>query len=215
MAEGQDFSLMTDREREVARRLAGRREAAEQLQRDGAQLGMFGSEGEVLPPASRGPGRPPGAQNKLKSRLKDYLAAKGYRDPAEHLALLAGLDRRDKHPLHVAAEIAAALGEDVMAVAREMRQATEALMPYWHAKLTPDVQVTAPSVNILMQGADGAVGISLGQGSDDPFAPLDVRVGLLPGPEEGAEDQAQGNQALSEGQDGQSDAASRTDEVSP
>lgn len=184
------------------------------IEQGSGQLGMFGPEGEVLPPATRGPGRPPGAQNKLKSRLKDYLAAKGYRDPAEHLALLAGLDRRDKHPLHVAAEIAAALGEDVMAVAREMRQATEALMPYWHAKLTPDVQVNAPAVSILMQGSDGAVGISLGQGGEDPYAPLDVRVGLLPGPEEGDEDQGQGNQALSEGQGVQSDAASRTDEVS-
>jgi hypothetical protein len=187
-------------------------ERAEKLIEQGSgQLGMFGPEGEVLPPSSRGPGRPPGAQNKLKSRLKDYLAAKGYRDPAEHLALLAGLDRRDKHPLHVAAEIAAALGEDVMAVAREMRQATEALMPYWHAKLTPDVQVNAPSVSILMQGMDGSVGISLGAGGDDPFAPLDVRVGLLPG----SEDEAQGNQALSEGQGVQSDSASRTDEVTP
>jgi hypothetical protein len=184
---------------------------AEKLIDAGPQLGMFGPEGEVLPPATRGPGRPVGAGNKLKSRLRDYLSAKGYRDPAEHLALLAGLDRRDKHPLHVAAEIAAALGEDTMAVAREMRQATEALMPYWHAKLTPDVQVNAPSVNILMQDGSGAVGISLGTGIDDPFAPLDVRVGLLPGPD----DEGQGNQGVSDEAEAQSDAASRTDEVSP
>ncbi|MES2667446.1 MAG: hypothetical protein V4712_15210 [Pseudomonadota bacterium] len=150
------------------------------LEQGSGQLGMFGPEGEVIDPAKRaGPGRPVGAGNKLKSRLKDYLTAKGYRDPAEHLALLAGLDRRDKHPLHVAAEIAAVLGEDVMAVAREMRQATEALLPYWHAKLTPDVSVTTPAVNILMQGAGGMVGIDLGDAGDDPFAPLDVRIGLI------------------------------------
>lgn len=189
---------------------------AEKLIEQGSgQLGMFGAEGEVLPPSTRGPGRPPGAQNKLKSRLRDYLSAKGYRDPAEHLALLAGLDRRDKHPLHVAAEIAAALGEDTMAVVREMRQATEALLPYWHAKLTPDVQVNAPSVSILMQDGSGAVGISLGAGVEDPFAPLDVRLGMLPGPEDEASDdgmgEGQGNQSLSEVQDVQSDAASRTE----
>jgi hypothetical protein len=191
---------------------------AEKLIEAGPQLGMFGPEGEVLPPATRGPGRPPGAQNKLKSRLRDYLAAKGYRDPAEHLALLAGLDRRDKHPLHVAAEIATVLGVPVTDIAREMRQATEALMPYWHAKLTPDVQVNAPSVNILMQDGSGAVGISLG-GGEDPFAPLDVRLGMLPGPEDEASDgdliEGQGNQGLSVAEGGQSDAASRTDEVTP
>ena len=185
---------------------------AEKLIEQGSgQLGMFGPAGEVIEPVKRGAGRPPGAQNKLKGKIREYLTARGYRDPAEHLALLAGLDRRDKHPLHVAAEIAAVLGEDTMAVAREMRQATEALMPYWHPKLTPDVQVNAPSVNILMQDGSGAVGISLGSGGDDPFAPLDVRVGLLPGPD----DEGQGNQGLSNEADAQSDAASRTDEVSP
>jgi hypothetical protein len=208
MAEADDFTQLNDRERAVARRLAGRRASAETLQREGVQLGMFGPEGEVVAPAGRaGPGRPPGAQNKLKARVRDYLAGKGYRDPAEQLALLAGLDRRDKHPLHVAAEIAAALGEDVMAVAREMRQAAEGLMPYWHPKLTPDVSVSAPSVNILMQGSDGSVGISLAMGGEDRFAPLDVRAGLtIDGTIEG-----QSNQGLSDDADTQSDAASRTE----
>lgn len=174
----------------------------QRLMVEGAQLGMFEADGSVIPAEKRsGPGRPPGATNKLKSRLRDYLAAQGYRDPAEHLALLAGLDRRDKHPLHVAAEIAAIIGEDTMSVAREMRQAAEALLPYWHAKLTPDVSITTPAANILMVGTGGMVAMSV-PGTDDPFAPLDVRLAML--------DQGEQNQGLSDVIDADPDGGSRT-----
>lgn len=156
------------------------RNGGKQLEEQGAQLGFFGESGEPIAPvdAKRGAGRPAGAGNKLKSKIKDYLAAKGYRDPAEQLAMLAGLDQRELHPMAYAAQVAQLLAVPVTDVIREMRQASAELMPYWHAKLTPDVSVTAPSVNILMQGAGGVITMDSGQGGLDPFAPLDVRAGL-------------------------------------
>jgi hypothetical protein len=158
--------------------IASRKIAAEQLLEGGEQLSMFGEGGATVPAAERsGPGRPPGAQNKLKVKLGQYLAQKGYRDPAEQLAMLAGLDRPDVHPLAYAAEIARLLGEDVMAVARERRQAADALMPYWHPKLTPDTVIKADRVGILMAGPGGLQLAGEG-GAQDPFAPADVRFAL-------------------------------------
>ena len=120
---------------------------------EGEQLGLFGEEGAPIPPERRaGPGRPAGSGNKLKGKLRDLLAARGYRDPAEQLAMLAGLDRPDLHPLAHAALLAEQTGEDVAAVMREMRQAAGELMPYWHAKMTPDVAITQ-AVQIVMPGA--------------------------------------------------------------
>jgi len=108
------------------------------------------------------------------------MAARGYRDPAEQLAMIAGLDRPDLHPIGYAAPIAASLGEPVTAVAALMRQAAAELMPYWHARITPDALVPAPSVNILMSArpvaadGDGAV-----QAGGSAFAPLDVRIAQI------------------------------------
>ena len=157
-----------------------RADAGERLTAKGQQLGLFGADGEPVAVAApeevrRGPGRPVGASNKLKTKLREYLAHRGYRDPAEQLAMMAGLDQ-PMHPMAYAAHIAQALGEDTMAVLREMRQAAGELMPYWHAKITPDVSVTTPAVNILMQGAGGMVGMVV-PGTADAFAPFDVRNG--------------------------------------
>jgi hypothetical protein len=175
-----------------------RSDAGERLADKGQQLGLFGADGAPVPVEERrGAGRPPGAPNKLKAKLREYLAHKGYRDPAEQLAMLAGLDQQ-MHPLAYAAHIAQVLGEDVMAVAREMRQAAGELMPYWHAKITPDVSVQAPAVNILMQGASGAVGMAI-EGTD-PFAPLNVRLG-----------QMQQNQQVADIEDPISDTSDRTE----
>lgn len=176
----------------------------ERLADRGAQLGFFGDDGAPIAPNDprRGPGRPAGAQNKLKSKVRDYLAAKGYRDPAEQLAMLAGLDQRELHPMAYAAQVAQLLGEPVMAVAREMRAAAEALLPYWHAKLTPDVQVNMPVVPIMMAVPGGMVGpdgMGGGQVLDGhAFAPLDVRAGLA---HETVENQGLGDGA-SDGADG-------------
>ncbi|GAB1361809.1 hypothetical protein MASR1M32_10450 [Rhodobacter sp.] len=150
------------------------------------QLNMFGDDkGAVVPVERRaGPGRPAGSGNRIKAKLRDYMAAQGYRDPAAQLAMLAGLDRPDLHPLGYAAQIAATLGEPVTEVAKLMRQAAADLMPYWHAKLTPDVSVQAPAVNIGLVIGDAAGGLRAAPDGTvaphlDPYAPLDVRLGIF------------------------------------
>lgn len=159
--------------REELAQLGGQR-----LLDEGHQLEMFGPEGEAVPvDQRRGPGRPAGSGNKLKAKLKDYMVARGYRDPAEQLAMLAGLDRPDLHPMGYAAQIASALGEPVTAVAGLMRQAAAELLPYWHPKVSPDVAVQAPAVNILMAGSPVALGVEgAPQAGGEAFAPLDVRI---------------------------------------
>lgn len=138
-----------------------RKAVADEFLVAGEQADMFGSEGAVVPVGQRsGPGRPAGATNKLKSRISEYMALRGYRDPVEQLAMLAGLDRPDVHPLAYAAQIAKELGEDVMDVAKVMRQAASDLLPYYHAKITPDVSVNMPVMSITMApqgtGPDGS-----------------------------------------------------------
>lgn len=184
--------------------IAARKVKAERLLEQGEQIDMFGEDGAVVPVEERaGPGRPPGARNKLKQKLGEYLALRGYRDPAEQLAMLAGLDRPDVHPLAYAASIAKDLGEDVVSVAREMRQAADALMPYWHAKVTPDVAIHADRVGILMAGGDGAMRLAGSDGEMDPFAPADVRYGIA--------DKTQENQEVINSASDNSDDGARTE----
>lgn len=174
------------------------------LQAHGAQLGFFGEDGQPIAAEDprRGPGRPVGAPNRAKTKIKDYLAARGFRDPAEQLAMLAGLDQRDVHPIYHAAKLAEAIGVPVDVIMREMRQAADALMPYWHAKLTPDVQVNLPPVPILMQ-VQGGLSIDAGALSGHPFAPADVRAGLIEG--------SVTNQRLTDADQLHSDSATRTE----
>lgn len=177
---------------------------------EGEQLGLFGPEGAAIEPAERraGPGRPAGSGNKLKSKLGQLMAARGYRDPAEQLAMLAGLDRPDLHPMALAALLAEQTGEDVAAVMREIRQAASELMPYWHAKVTPDVAVHQTAVQVVMPGA--AVPQQAAQGPDQArdVTPQPGRIAPPPMPF-----QIQQNQWVSDtGPDG-SDAQSRTDEA--
>ena len=130
--------------------IAARQGAAHQLLEEGSQLDMWGEDGEARPAASRGPGRPAGSANKLKTKLREYMAGQGYRDPAVQLAMMAGLDRPDMHPIAYAAAIARELGEDTMDVLKVMRQAAADVLPYYHAKLTPDVSVQNATMNITM-----------------------------------------------------------------
>lgn len=148
----------------------------------GDQLSMFEADGAPVGPERRLPGRPAGSGNKLKGKLRELFTARGFRDPAEQLAMLAGLDRPDLHPLAYAAQIAVELGEPVLAVAGMMRQAATDLMPYWHAKLTPDVTFAQTVVPIMMQMPGAAPGVvieGVAGSLDHPFAPADVRAGLV------------------------------------
>lgn len=193
MADKPDFAAMN-------------RAAGERLQDVGAQLSMFAADGAPVGPEARRPGRPAGAGNKLKGKLRDLATARGYRDPAEQLAMIAGLDRPDVHPLAYAGQIAELIGEPVLAVAGMMRQAAAELMPYWHAKLTPDVTFAQTVVPILMQmpgAAPGQVIEGMAGAMLHPYAPLDVRAALT-----------QRNQGLSGSDDAGGGDAIRTDEVS-
>ncbi|MEL6886887.1 MAG: hypothetical protein AAFP87_20435 [Pseudomonadota bacterium] len=130
--------------------IAARKASADRLLEEGEQLDMWGGDGAVVPASQRGPGRPAGSGNKLKAKLRDYMAGQGYRDPAVQLAMMAGLDRPDVHPWAYAAQIGRELGEDTADVLKVMRQAAADVLPYYHAKLTPDVTVNAPTMNITM-----------------------------------------------------------------
>ncbi len=130
--------------------IAARQGTAERLLQKGEQLNMWGEDGATVPAAARGPGRPAGAPNKLKTKLRDYMAGQGYRDPAVQLAMMAGLDRPDLHPMAYAAQIAQELGEDMLDVVKVMRQAAADVLPYYHAKLTPDVSIQNAQMNITM-----------------------------------------------------------------
>lgn len=194
---------MADREADgIAARAA---QVADRARITGDQLNLFGEPTADLPAETPertgGPGRPPGARNKAKTRLRDLLVAHGYGDPAHRVARLAGLhssedieviaikralvmqsvgdlqarldraeallDRaqpgkeRDKaFQLVLDAEralIRETEGLPALAVqiAKEMRQAAEALLPYVHEKRTADVQV-AQTVQIGVAAPAGA-----------------------------------------------------------
>ncbi|MEO0380506.1 MAG: hypothetical protein AAF252_09560 [Pseudomonadota bacterium] len=174
--------------------IAARQGSADQLLNKGQQLDMWGENAEPVPAASRGPGRPAGAQNKLKTKLRDYMAGQGYRDPAVQLAMMAGLDRPDVHPIAYAAAIARELGEDTMDVLKVMRQAAADLVPYYHAKLTPDVSVQQATMNITMAPPGAAA------------SPTERVVGPPPMPNENV----QQNQQVSESDTGEHSDGSDT-----
>jgi hypothetical protein len=139
---------------------------------EGAQLGLFADDqGAIVPVEERsGPGRPAGSPNKAKAKLREYFTGRGYRDPAEQLALIAGLDRPDMHPLGHAAMLAELTGLNMHEVLKLQRQAASDLMPYWHAKLTPDVTVNAPTMNINMV-PNGSAPSAVGRAMQPPPMP--------------------------------------------
>jgi hypothetical protein len=74
--------------------------AAERVERArevGVQLALFGPPAApaVEPEAAGRIGRPKGARSKVKTQLRELMAAQGWRDPASQLAYLAGLNSRD------------------------------------------------------------------------------------------------------------------------
>lgn len=153
-------------------------EAAERVDRaevQGRQLGLFApaepaAAAGVPEAAARGPGRPKGSRNRSSSRLRDWLATRGYRQPEEALAELAGLAGRGD-----AVAVAMARAEQILAWAgdgagdsasrptaeqrlavffqvwREMGRAMDALLPYGLEKASPDA-AAAPVTFITLPG---------------------------------------------------------------
>lgn len=109
-----------------------------------ADLALFERQA-IRPAVRRGPGRPQGSPNRSTSKVREYLMARGYRDPMELQAAIVAADPR---------ELAKALcgpGEEVtfgmaLEVAKLQQKSADALMPYWH-------QAQPKAVEVKVEGA--------------------------------------------------------------
>lgn len=190
---------MSGRDKEDQRRKA----VAKNFIEEGVQQDMFAEDGAPVPLVQRdGPGRPAGSTNKVKSKMADYMAARGYRDPVDQLAMLAGLDRPDLHPMAYAAQIAGNLGENVTDVAKQMRQAAADLLPYYHAKRTPDINLSMPVMQVTMAPPMGGH-VGTGRVAAPPPMPNQQS--------DAANEEAQQNQQVSNSDSEKSDSESRTE----
>lgn len=160
---------MLNRRDTAAREAAERLDAAREV---GAQLVLLPAEASPADPseiAPRGPGRPAGSRNKRTSKLRQMLAARGYRMPEDLVAETAGLTARGVTGVELAMQraeqVAAWLEADTgiplkrdqrlglfVAIFKEQNGAAASLLPYGLEKLTPD---SAPmqSTVIMMPGA--------------------------------------------------------------
>jgi hypothetical protein len=98
--------------------------------------GLDGFSGQAIaPPAKRGAGRPAGSPNRATSKVREYLLARGYRDPLEQAAALVTADPRE-----LAAKLAnkapqlVTFGE-ALAVLAEQGKARGQLLPYFHQEM--------------------------------------------------------------------------------
>lgn len=196
--------------------------AAERLDRaraQGAQLSLLAAPatpadpGELVP---RGPGRPHGSRNKRTSKLRQMLAARGFRMPEDVLAEVAGLSSRE-----TAIELAMARAEQVLlwaygplatpsgaqrmdvfrAVYRELGDAAAALLPYGLEKMTPDQAASAAPTFIVMPGQAAQAAVP-----GDRAKVIDGTMAPPPMPHE-----IERNQAVSDAEPAVSDAVSRTE----
>lgn len=226
----------------AARTAALAAERVERAAKGGEQLGLFAAPASPADPASipalpsapggngaAGAGRPKGSPNKRDSKLRQMLAARGFRMPEDVLAEMAGLSDRQGRPLIVQAM---AMAEQVLAWAHEgcvdkngmptrpepgerratllailgeMRRAGDALLPYGLAKMSPDTAVNVQATTIVMPGAarpgDGARVV---EGRAAQVGPSDFAPPPLPG-------ETVENQSLDDSAEAQSDGESRTE----
>ncbi|MFT6772322.1 MAG: hypothetical protein ACJA1L_000026 [Paracoccaceae bacterium] len=167
---------------DAAERLDGAAETGRQLDllaapaspADPADLERAAAQGGT---GAAGRGRPKGSPNKRGSKLRQMLAARGYRMPEDVLAELAGLNDRGGRTIVEQAmaraeqvlawshgpTVTAKAGERLalfMSILREMRQAGDALLPYGLGKMTPDQVTNIQATTINMPGSrpagDGA-----------------------------------------------------------
>jgi len=113
--------------------------AAADLLAFGEELGELAGQA-IAPPVRRGPGRPAGSPNRATSKVREYLMARGYRDPMEHLAAVVAMDLR---------ELAALVGDVGQALQLQIK-AADALMPYWHQQQPKAVEVKVEGARPLM-----------------------------------------------------------------
>lgn len=201
-----------ERVREAARRL----DAAQEV---GRQLSLLPAEASPADPAElpapAGPGRPKGSRNRRTSKLRQMLAARGYRMPEDVVAETAGLNASVSGielAMQRVEQVAAWLEADglkrltlearlglFLAILREQGDAAAALLPYGLERLTPESgPVIAPTVIMLPQGGQPGdqARVIEGQASDMAPPPLPSEV--------------KGNQWLTDAPAAQSDGSGRT-----
>ena len=218
-----------ERVQEAEKRLAA-------AQATGQQLGLFAAPASPADPADlpapAGPGRPKGSRNRRTSKLRQMLAARGYRMPEDVVGELAGLGA-DVSQVELAmrrAEQVAAwlkgfpLGHDKAGAAvgagstlsrsevlglfhtilREQGDAAAALLPYGLERLTPDSgPVVAPTVIMLPGGAQPGDQARVIEGRASDRASE-----MAPPPMPG---EVEGNQWLTDAPRAQSDGSGRTE----
>jgi len=197
--------------RDAAQRIADSRELAEQLsllpdERPGAALVEDGR-------AKRG-------QGKALNQMREWLAARGYRQPEDVLAEMAGLASRESTILTVMAEaeqILAWAGKGTETATMRQRletfmqaytlalRAAEVLMPYGAPKITPDAGANTVVNTIVVQGSAPA---APARGADQArdVTPSPRRIAPPPLPNE-----IQSNQMLGDAVASASDSEARTE----
>jgi hypothetical protein len=108
--------------------------------------GLDGFSGQaVAPPVKRGAGRPAGSPNRATSKVREYLLARGYRDPMELQAAIVAADPKElAQALVVAGE--AVTTAMVLEVLKLQQKAADALMPYFH-------QAQPKALEVKVEGA--------------------------------------------------------------
>ena len=213
-----------DQAKAMAERMAQAAKVGEQL----SFLADPDGEGGQAVPVARKAGRPKGSKNKVESKMREMLAARGMRQPEDVLAEIAGLSSREdvmlvamadtERLMDWAASGAAEVGKKGQKRAWEptggqrmaaffefykMRvKVLEALMPYVQGKVTPDVNVNNTQVTQIVMpggGGDGAGATVIEGQAGDRMAPPPMP------------DNVQGNQEVSDAVPVADESAGRTE----
>lgn len=94
----------------------------------------------IAPPAKRGAGRPAGSPNRATSKVREYLLARGYRDPMELLAAVVAMDLAELK----------GIGIDVKDALALQISAADKLMPYFHQAQPKSLEVKVEGARPLM-----------------------------------------------------------------
>lgn len=205
-------------------------QAVERAREAGSQMELFGGPKAAPEPAWDGKGRKPGARNRGKVGLAEYMAAQGWRAPGEAMAQAAAL-AEDGDGLEIAfrravwlqqaalgaldaasdglgaverAAVQAAIARDLMAMTmalwKEQNACAAQLLPYTLQRLAP-VEAEKPGAAVRLVAVARPAGAA-GVPDDMLLAPADVRAKI------------EQHQGVGDGADGDADAAIRTDDAS-
>lgn len=94
----------------------------------------------IAPPAKRRAGRPLNSPNRATSKVREYLLARGYRDPMELLAAVVAMDLDQLR----------GLGIDVKDALALQISAADKLMPYFHQAQPKAVEMRVEGARPLM-----------------------------------------------------------------